>query len=391
MDGKTVEDKEQLLTYNFQEVVNIKEIQQGDIFRNIPYYSPDYLIKSTIKEINVKTKNEAEIIFDDIIQNKKIINAKSIIFPTWAILASQECDIRRGFDLIFFPLVKYKGITKQDNLVKFIEEDIQKWTRYMYIPKSDLESKKFGPFRVLLQNPFYISYEIIEKNLNYCWVTHIVEKVKKVFVGKITNLFTRTPVDELVFIEFNQIENYFQKKWLEAWVNKATTPYEKSASEIIDKIIEFYFLLKHENKHSQFQKFKIIDFNLLKEIKDLADKSWIFKKENPFLAFYRELIEAKTDNWFLIFYNFIDKVIYIENSIFKTFEEQFKLIDKFKDEEEKEFFDYTKNNINKNFQNLTLDILRARIQSPIIQREKYFSYCKPFEKLRSFLIEIRIL
>ena len=65
-----MEDKEQLLTYNSQKVINIKEIQQGDIFRNIPFYSPDFLLKSTINKINVKIKNEAEIIFDEIIQNK---------------------------------------------------------------------------------------------------------------------------------------------------------------------------------------------------------------------------------------------------------------------------------------------------------------------------------
>ncbi|KKM94400.1 hypothetical protein LCGC14_1198750 [marine sediment metagenome] len=198
---KSVEENEKILTFNYQKAINIKEIQQGDIFRNIPYYSPDFLLKSSLNEDNTKIKNEVESIFEDIIRKSNVINTKSIIFPTWAILGSQECDIRSGFDLIFFPLVKYKEINKQDVLITFIEKEIQEWTRYMYIPKSDLEDNKFGPFRVLLQNPFYISYEIVEKHLKYCWVTHIVEKARRVFVGKITNLFTRTPVDELVFIE----------------------------------------------------------------------------------------------------------------------------------------------------------------------------------------------
>jgi len=386
-----MEKKKQILTYNYKEAINIKEIQQGDIFRNIPYYSPDFLLKSSINEIKIKIDNEAESIFEDIIKNGNVIITKSIIFPTWAILGSQECDIRRGYDLIFFPLVKYKEIDKQDELVNFIEKNIQEWTRYMYIPKSDLVDNRHGPFRVLLQNPFYISYEIVEKNLDYCWVTHIVEKARRVFVGKITNLFTRTPVDELIFIEFDQIEIYFQKKWLKAWNKNPHIPYEKSAYDIIDKIIEFYFLLKHENKQAKFQNFEIMPFNLLDEIINLTFKSWIFIEENPFLVFYKQLEGDKTINCFLKFYNFIDKAIYSENSVFASFKNHFNMIDQFEDEEEEEFLNYKENNIREDCREFSKDILCSRLESPVIQKETYLSYCKPFEKLRVFLTEIGIL
>ncbi len=386
-----MEEKTQILAYDYQKEINIKEIQQGDIFRNIPYYSPDFLLKSSINEINKKIENNVESIFEDIIIKGNVINAKSIIFPTWAILGSQECDIREGYDLIFFPLVKYKEIDKQDEFVKFIEKDIQEWTRYMYIPKSDLADNRFGPFRVLLQNPFYISFEIIKKNLEHCWATHIVEKARRVFVGKITNLFTRTPVDELVFIEFDQIENYFQKKWQKAWNKKQDKPYDKSTYEIIDKIIEFYFLLKHENKQVKFQEFKILPLNLLEEILNLTDKSWIFIEENPFISFYKQLKEDKTLNLFIRFYNFVDKTIYGEDSIFKTLKEHLALIQQFESEEDGEFLNYKEKNIREDCHELSKNILCSRLESPTLQEEKFLSYCKPFEKLKGFLSEIGIL
>ncbi len=386
-----MEEKKQILTYKYNKAINIKEIQQGDIFRNIPYYSPDFLLKSSLNEINAEITNEVEPIFEGIIKNGNVINKKSIIFPTWAILGSQECDIRKGYDLIFFPLVKYKEIDEQDALVNFIENYIQEWTRYMYIPKSDLADNRFGPFRVLLQNPFYISYEIIEKNLEHCWATHIVEKARRVFVGKITNLFTRTPVDELVFIEFNQIENYFQKKWQKAWDKKQDKPYDKSTNEIIDKIIEFYFLLKHENEQVKFQEFKLLPLNFLEEIINLTDKSWIFIEENPFISFYKQLKEDKELNWFIRFYNFIDKVIYGEDSIFKTLKDRLILIQQFESEEDRAFLNYKEKNIREDNRELSKDILCSRLESPTLQKEKFLSYCKPFEKLREFLSEIGIL
>jgi len=386
-----VEEKKQILTFNIQKEINIKEIQQGDIFRNIPYYSPDFLLKSSINEIKIKIDNEVESIFEDVIKNGNVINAKSIIFPTLAILGSQECDIRRGYDLIFFPLVKYKEIEKQEEIVKFIDKDIQEWTRFMYIPKSDVIDKSFGPFRVLLQNPFYISYEIIEKNLEHCWATHIIEKARRVFIGKITNLFTRTPVDPLVFIEFDQIENYFQKKWLKAWNNKKDKPYDKSAYEIIDKIIEFYFLLKYEKKQVNFEEFKILPFNLLEEITYLTNKSWIFIGENPFVSFYNTLKEDKTLNWFIRFYNFVDRTIYGEDSIFKTINDRLTIIQQFESEEDKEFLNYKEKKIREEFHKFPKNTLCSRLDSPILQEEKFLSYCQPFEKLREFLTEIGIL
>lgn len=386
-----MEEKKQILAYNCQKEINIKEIQQGDIFRNIPYYSPDFLLKSSLNKTNIEITNEVEDIFKDIIKKGSVINAKSIIFPTWAILGSQECDIRGGYDLIFFPLVKYTELEKQDEFVKFIEKDIQEWTRYMYVPKSDLADNRFGPFRVLLQNPFYISYEIIEKNLKHCWATHIVEKAKRVFVGKITNLFTRTPVDELVFIEFNQIENYFQEKWQKAWNKKETNPYDKSANDIIEKIMDYYFLLKHENEQVRFQEFKILPLNLLDEIIKLTDKSWIFMEKNPFISFYNQLKEDKTLNWFIRFYNFIDKTIYGEDSIFKAIKDRLILIQQFKSEEDREFLKFKEKNIREDYHEFSKNILYSRLESLTLQEEKFLSYCKPFEKLRGFLTEIGIL
>lgn len=377
------------IIYETKDEIDIKEIRQGDIFKNIPYYSPDFLMKN-LNQDNQEIKNETENIFQEIMRNGEVLAVESVIFPTWAILASQDCDIRKDYDLLFFPIVKYKELKEQDNKKKFIEDDIREWNRFMFLPKNYIDSSKVGPFRVLLQNPFYLSYEILEKNIKYCWVSHISDKARKIFLGKITNFFTRLPFDELIFLEFSEIEEYFQIKWLDAWNNKEKE-FEESANELIDKIIELYYSFKEEEKDLDLKKIKIVDTELINQIFELIKKNCILKQKHEFEDLCNKFNEKKTDNCFSEFFNLIDKAIHAKDNIFEMFKGINEQINQFNDDNDPDFITFKDKFIKDDFQSLNLDLLKVRTQSALNQKEKYLTYCKPFERLKEFCERVELI
>ncbi|KKM94401.1 hypothetical protein LCGC14_1198760, partial [marine sediment metagenome] len=100
-----------------------------------------------------------------------------------------------------------------------------------------------------------------------------------------------------------------------------------------------------------------MDFNLLEEIIRLTKKSWIFIEENPHILFYKQLIADKNVTWFLKFFTFIDRAIYGDDSIFKTFKYHFDIINQFKEEEEEEFLNYKEINVKEDKQTFLKNIL----------------------------------
>lgn len=239
-------------------------------------------------------------------------------------------------------------------------------------------------------NPFYISYETIEKNIKSCWVSHINNKARKIFLGKITHFFSRLPIDELIFLEFGEIEEYFQVKWLDAWNNKEKE-YEESANELIDKIIELFFSLKEVEKELNLKKIRIIDMELINQINDLIEKNWILKEPPEFISLYNKISESNIENYFSEFFNLIEKTIIADNSIFEKFKEIKKKIDRFNNDNEKDFIKFKEESIKENFQSMKLELLKLRTQSSITQREKFLTYCKPFERLKEFIERVGLI
>ncbi len=84
----------------------------------------------------------------------------------WGILASQDCDIRANYDLIFYPLKVTKKFSEwNQNINYFIEKAIKEPTRKFYLPQLRLPKKGrvLGPFQVIFQKPFIVPFNVINQ------------------------------------------------------------------------------------------------------------------------------------------------------------------------------------------------------------------------------------
>lgn len=285
--------------YVFKKNLHKKEVNQGDVFKNLPYYTHEILRTNTIS-----LDNAAEKILSNIIKKNEPILVESIINPTWAILASQSCDIRDNYNLLFFPIVKTK--IPEDSLIEFIDKKMREKTRRIYLPKIILnEQEVFGPFEVLFQNPFVVPYNVIVDDLNSCWVAHIKEPARKIFIGKLTEFYSRTPMDEWMFLENDQMEKFIQYKWKEVW-----KPNVLNQKEIIRNILEMLCELKitlfSVNRLSDFKSINIIDQQILERIDKLLFSSNFFKETNKGKKHYDLIKNKKTTNYIASFYDFLD-------------------------------------------------------------------------------------
>ncbi len=203
----------------YQYIFNKDEpIKQGDIFRNLPNISLDLLFKSSFEE-DKPTRNQSNEILTDILQNGNITQIETILSSTCGILASQDCEIRKDHDLIFIPLEKIDPFTPK-TIDGDIKTKIVDTVRKFYLP--ELNSPRFqslGPFHAIFERSFRISYNILIKNIESCWVARIKEPSRKYFIGKLTHFFSRPPIDEFLFIEDQQILDLINKL-----KTKATTP-----------------------------------------------------------------------------------------------------------------------------------------------------------------------
>ena len=387
-----MEDKKdyRITIYEKSDSIDINEVKQGDIFKNIPYYCPDFLKRSQFNQDLGKLKDESIDIFSNVMKTGGVELVESIIFPTWAILASQDCDIREGYDLIFYPIVKYKEPLEHDDFKKFVEKDIRDWNRYMFLPKNYIEKPEIGPFRILFQSPFYISYEIIEKNLRYSWVSHINKSAIKVFQGKITHFFTRTPIDELIFLDRNEIEEYFKQKWQKCWKDINDKPYEKSASSVVQKVIELYFSLKSEKNETIYENLKIIDITLIENMCQLMEKSWILNEIPNYRKKYKDFFNNKMENYHDGFFKVIDYMLFEAGS---GFDEFINLNLKLKSyvQDSPEFLKFAEEELKNSLNKMKLSVLQKIVESIITQKEKYLSYYEPFIILREFLSKIGVI
>lgn len=200
-----------IFDYNFDKDCPMK---QGDIFCNLPYLSFDLLVKSTYED-DKTTYNQSKDIISEVLTTGDIIQIETFVASTWGILASQDCDIRDPFDLIFLPL-KEISPSVAESTINYFNQRVRDTTRFFYLPiirKPNLEIA--GPFHVQFNMPFILPYAEIEKNLRSNWVARIKEPSRIMLVGKLTHFFSRPPIDELIFAENYEIENYiknFKKK-----------------------------------------------------------------------------------------------------------------------------------------------------------------------------------
>lgn len=256
-----------------------RRIRQGDIFKNLPQQSVDFLIQSKPK-IKRNLNNESPTILNKVIQEKKPIIAESIIIPSWGILASQDCDIRPNFDLLFYPMINTKTSHDWDTIDEFIKKAITDTTRKYYLPKFKPPNEpEYGPYQVIFQNPFIIPYNIINQNYSKCWVARIIEPAHRVFIGKLTHFYSRTPIDEFIFLENKEITRYITNYWKkEVWKNKFKTEILQKA---INKITEIKNVLIFLGRKCDLSKIYFFNNKLIEIIQDLLIDLYFGNRQHP--------------------------------------------------------------------------------------------------------------
>lgn len=184
-------------------------MKQGDIFCNLPFLSFDLLVKSTYKDDKPIVDQSKEII-EEILRKGETIQVEAFVASTWGILANQDCDIREPYDLIFLPLKEISPSVANKTL-SFFNNKVRNTTRFFYLPVIKTpSSRNVGPFHVQFNMPFIIPYREIKDNLADCWVARITEPSRRMLVGKLTHFFSRPPIDEIIFAENYEIENYIK-------------------------------------------------------------------------------------------------------------------------------------------------------------------------------------
>ena len=220
-----------IFNYNFNVDCPMK---QGDIFCNLPYLSFDVLVKSSYEEDKPIIDQSKELI-TEVLRNGEIIQIETFVASTWGILASQDCDIREPYDLIFLPLKEIPAAVAKETRGYF-NSKVRDTTRFFYLPVIECQSSgTVGPFHVQFNMPFILPYTEINDNLNNCWVARITEPSRRMLVGKLTHFFSRPPIDELIFAENHEIENYIKNYYKK---NKA------NEIKVLEKIEEIRRVLR---------------------------------------------------------------------------------------------------------------------------------------------------
>lgn len=184
-------------------------IKQGDIFIKIPYLSLSYLFRfNTNGEHSVE--NEAKKLIYEVIERDRDIVVETILSSTVCILMSQDCDIENEEDLIFLPLV----INKHQNNYKVIKKSLSNESREVYLPKLKSPNlQPVGPFKIKFSEPFKIKKDFIWEKLRDLRIAQLQEYAKLILIRKYTNFYHRIAIDEIIFLENKQIQNYIIDQW----------------------------------------------------------------------------------------------------------------------------------------------------------------------------------
>ncbi|MFW9872964.1 MAG: hypothetical protein ACFFG0_07670 [Candidatus Thorarchaeota archaeon] len=307
------------LTIYKYSIENEPSIRQGDIFCNLPYFNYDYLMK--LRPIRQKApKDESKQILTEIIQNGGQILVEGFYYGKWGILASQDCDVRPNRDLIFFPLFPVSSLLEENNIVEAVENNIVKSTRHIYIPKLNPPDEQiYGPFEINFYNPFNLPYNIILDNLQYCWKARLIEKARKVFIGKLTHFYSRTPVDEFIFLENEEITNYLITDWKIIWSKKSEEKY-KEGLQRIDQIKK---MLKFVKREQDIDHIFYYDVTLVRKIKDVVSQIEWFANAKEILELSKSILNNFKEKPLEANNSFMDLMrnyFFIEESFLNKFE-----------------------------------------------------------------------
>lgn len=297
-------------------------ISQGDIFSNLPIFSYDYLLRSEPIMKN-KFKNEKFSIFEDVIQKGCKIQTEGFISPTWGILASQDCDIKPKKDLIFLPLVKTKSLEFRIDIIESVNNEIRDSTRRLYISKLIInDDYQEGPFEIIFQNPFFVPYEIIMRNYKKCWRARLIEPARKILLGKLSHFYTRTPIEEFLFLENKEITKYFIKDWERFWKKEGRK--SEKFQEKIEKVKEVIDLLLYVKRKEDIKKIFYYDIEFIDRLMKILEFLKLEKNAEKLLRLctnVKKFYNINQEKANSIFETIIHKFCIHEDSLLKKYRE----------------------------------------------------------------------
>jgi len=256
-------------------------IMQGDIFYNLPIRSLDLIIKSISDEKDI-LENQKNVILEEIVLNGRYTLTESFMYPSWGILASQDCDIRSDYDLIFYPIIETKGPEDVDNSINnFLKQNIRETTRKYYLPKlKPPHLPEFGPSYVLLQSPFIVPYNLLidEKIYKKSWCARINEPARRIFLGKLTNFYCRTPMDEYIFLTNSEITMLIEEYWKNL-----------TLKDSIKKLFEIRNALLYNKRKNDIQNILFINRENVKELKNLLIHFHFGREDNELICICNEI------------------------------------------------------------------------------------------------------
>lgn len=261
-------------------------IRQGDLFYHIPYLSFDLLVRST--ENNKSIYDQSDEIINEIIETGNDILIETILASTVCILASQDCDIKHSKDLIFFQLSEYNVSEKK--IKAFIKADISGSTQFCYFPKLKLpNSKIIGPFRINFTDPIKIPSKLIKNKLRDLRIARIIDSARKFFIGKLTNFFSRMPIDEILFLENKEIQNLITEEWKECEFDK---------NKMQQRIKEIKYTLTKANRSDDIQKIYFdnpINTEKIERIKQKLLELDLENETEPIIKICDEILNSESE------------------------------------------------------------------------------------------------
>lgn len=244
-------------------------ISQGDIFKNIPFMSFNILMEETNEHDFFH--NDTTKIIDNILTTGNDSIIKTVVDSTLCILSSQDCDVINQDILIFHPLEKIEpDVNELINIGP--SHPIRIKTRTFYLPKLDINGFIGGPYRVNFENPISIPKNIIVNRLLDNRIASLTIEAKRIFVNKITQFFNRLPLDEIMFLNQEEIDRYLLKCLKDS----------KNQAEFKLKIAEVESVMK---KYSRLQEFE--NLVLIGDVsKKFRSEIELFQKNIEFLSFF---------------------------------------------------------------------------------------------------------
>ena len=282
-------------------------IMQGDIFYNLPIRSLDLIIKSISAEKKV-LENQTNLILEEVALNGRYFLTESFIYPSWGILASQDCDIRPDFDLIFYPLIVTKAPEDVNNTIdNFLKQNIRETTRKYYLPKlKPPHLPEFGPSYVLLQSPFIVPHNLLidEKVYKKSWCARINEPARRIFLGKLTNFYCRTPMDEYIFLNNSEITKLIEEYWKNL-----------TLKDSIKKLFEIKDALLYNKRKNDIQNILFINREITKEFKNNLIQFNFGREDNELIHICNEIQTSEPKIANSKFIELIQKIYFNENCL----------------------------------------------------------------------------